>query len=67
MKSLLDGDVSENPMMRMLDPFSAGTLIFVRMIETFVESAFAIGLRTIRSIGSFLFFLVRTVRSCCIA
>jgi hypothetical protein len=27
-------------MMRMSDPFFAGTLTFVRMIETFVESAF---------------------------
>jgi hypothetical protein len=28
-------------MIGMLDPFSAGTLTFVRMIEMFVESAFA--------------------------
>jgi hypothetical protein len=42
MKSPLYGDVSENPMMGMLDPFSAGTLTFVRMIQTFVENAFAI-------------------------
>jgi hypothetical protein len=36
-KSPLYGDVSEKPMMGMFDPFSAGTLSFVRMIETFVE------------------------------
>jgi hypothetical protein len=36
-KSLLYGDVSEKPMMGMIYPFSAGTLTFVRMIETFVE------------------------------
>jgi hypothetical protein len=41
LKSPLDGDVSEKPMMGMFDPFSAGTLIFVRTIEMFVESAFA--------------------------
>jgi hypothetical protein len=41
LKSPLDGDVSEKLMMGMLDPFSAGTLTFVRTIETFVESAFA--------------------------
>jgi hypothetical protein len=28
-------------MMRMLDPFSVGTLTFVRTIEMFVESVFA--------------------------
>jgi hypothetical protein len=28
-------------MMRMLDPFSTGTLTFIRTIEMFVESAFA--------------------------
>jgi hypothetical protein len=36
-KSPLYGDVSEKPMMGMSYPFSAGTLNFVRMIETFVE------------------------------
>jgi hypothetical protein len=36
-KSPLYGDVSEKPMMGMSYPFSAGTLTFVRMIETFVE------------------------------
>jgi hypothetical protein len=36
-KSLLYGDVSEKPMMRMSYPFSIGTLTFVRTIETFVE------------------------------
>jgi hypothetical protein len=41
LKSPLDGDVSKNPMMGMLDLFSAGTLTFIRTIETFVESAFA--------------------------
>jgi hypothetical protein len=34
-------DVSETPMIGMLDPFSAGTLTFVRTIETFVESVFS--------------------------
>jgi hypothetical protein len=43
-------------MMGMLDPFSAGTLTFVRTIETFIESVFAIVPRTILSSGSFLFF-----------
>jgi hypothetical protein len=36
-KSPLYGDVSEKPMMEMSHPFSAGTLTFVRTIETFVE------------------------------
>jgi hypothetical protein len=31
------GDVSEKPMMEMSYPFSAGTLTFLRTIETFVE------------------------------
>jgi hypothetical protein len=42
LKSPLDRDASEKPMMGMLDLFSAGTLTFVRMIETFVESVFTI-------------------------
>jgi hypothetical protein len=36
-KSPLYGDVIEKPMMGMIYPFSAGTLTFVRTIETFVE------------------------------
>jgi hypothetical protein len=36
-KCPLYGDVSEKPMMGMSYPFSAGTLTFIRMIETFVE------------------------------
>jgi hypothetical protein len=36
-KRPLYGDVSEKPMMGMSYPFSAGTLTFVRTIETFVE------------------------------
>jgi hypothetical protein len=36
-KSPLYGDVSEKPMMRIIYPFSTGTLTFVRMIETLVE------------------------------
>jgi hypothetical protein len=36
LKSPLDRDVSEKPMMDMLDPFFAGTLTFVRTIEMFV-------------------------------
>jgi hypothetical protein len=36
-KSPLYGDVSEKLMMGMSYPFSAGTLTFVRTIETFVE------------------------------
>jgi hypothetical protein len=36
-KTPLYGDVSENLMMGMSYLFSAGTLTFVRMIETFVE------------------------------
>jgi hypothetical protein len=41
MKSPLYGDVSEKPMMGMLDAFFAGTLTFIRTIETFVEIVFA--------------------------
>jgi hypothetical protein len=36
-KSLLYGDVSEKSMMGMIYLFFAGTLTFLRMIETFVE------------------------------
>jgi hypothetical protein len=36
-KSPLYGDVSEKPMMEMSYSFSAGTLTFVRTIETFIE------------------------------
>jgi hypothetical protein len=36
-KTPLYGDVSEKPMMGMSYPFFAGTLTFLRMIETFVE------------------------------
>jgi hypothetical protein len=36
-KSQLYRDVSEKPMIGMSYPFSAGTLTFVRKIETFVE------------------------------
>jgi hypothetical protein len=36
-KSPLYEDVSEKPMMGMFDPFSVGTLTFVRTIEMFVE------------------------------
>jgi hypothetical protein len=39
----------------MIYPFSAGTLTFVRMIETFVESL-CHRTQMIRSSGSFLFF-----------
>jgi hypothetical protein len=42
-------------MMEMLDPFSTGTLTFLRTIETFVERVFATVLRTIHSTESFLF------------
>jgi hypothetical protein len=31
------GNISEKPMMEMIYPFSAGTLTFIRTIETFVE------------------------------
>jgi hypothetical protein len=37
-KSPLYGDVSENPMMGIIYPFSVGTLTFVRTIEMFVET-----------------------------
>jgi hypothetical protein len=37
MKTPLYGDVSEKPMMGMIYTFLAGTLTFVRTIETFVE------------------------------
>jgi hypothetical protein len=56
LKSPLDVDVSEKPMMRMLDLFSVRTLTFVRMIETLVDSDFATVLRMIRSSGSFFSF-----------
>jgi hypothetical protein len=36
-KSPLYRDVCEKPMMGVSYPFSAGTLTFVRMIETFIE------------------------------
>jgi hypothetical protein len=36
-KSPLYGDVSEKLMMRMIYPFPAGTLTFIRTIEIFVE------------------------------
>jgi hypothetical protein len=36
-KNPLYEDVSEKPTMGMIYPFSAGTLTFVRMIETFIE------------------------------
>jgi hypothetical protein len=36
-KSSLYEDVNEKPMMRMIYPFSADTLTFVRTMETFVE------------------------------
>jgi hypothetical protein len=54
-KSLLYGDVSEKHMMGMIDPFSARTLTFVRMVEIFVEIFYH---------SSFL--LVRTIRVSCI-
>jgi hypothetical protein len=37
MKNPLYGDVSEKPMMWMIYPISAGTLTFIRTIETFVK------------------------------
>jgi hypothetical protein len=49
-------DVSEKPMMGMLDLFYVRTLTFVRMIETLVDSDFATVLRMIRSSGSFFSF-----------
>jgi hypothetical protein len=39
-KNPLYGDVGEKLMMRMIYPFSTGTLTFVRTIETFVEIFF---------------------------
>jgi hypothetical protein len=54
-KSPLYGDVSEKPMMGMIYPFSAGTLTFVRIIETFVENL-CHRTRMIHSSGSFLLF-----------
>jgi hypothetical protein len=54
-KNPLYENVSEKPMMGMIYLFSAGTLTFVKTIETFVES---LGHRTqtIRYSGLFLFF-----------
>jgi hypothetical protein len=57
LKSPLYGNDIEKPMMGMFDPFSVGTLTFIRTIETFLESTFATIPRTIHSSGSFLFFL----------
>jgi zinc transporter ZupT len=54
-KSPIYGDVSEKPMMRMIYPFFAGTLTFVRIIETFVEI-----------FRHRFFLLVRTIRMSCI-
>jgi hypothetical protein len=54
-KSPLYGDVGENPTMGMIYPFSAATLTFVRMIETFVKIF----------CHSF-FLLVRMIRMSCI-
>jgi hypothetical protein len=54
-KTLLYGDVSENPMMEMFYPFFVGILAFVRTIEMFVKF-FCHRTRMIRSSGSFLLF-----------
>jgi hypothetical protein len=54
-KSPLYGDVSKKHMMGMIYPFSAGTLTFVRTIETFVEIFY-----------HRFFLLVRTTRVSCI-
>jgi hypothetical protein len=54
-KSPLYGDVSEKPIIGMVYPFFAGTLTFVRTIETFVESLCHCT-RMIHSSGSVLFF-----------
>jgi hypothetical protein len=53
-KSPLNEDVSEKPMMGIIYPFSTGKLTFVRMIEIFVENL-CHRTRMIRSSGSFLF------------
>jgi zinc transporter ZupT len=64
-KSPVYGDVSKKTVMGVFYLFSAGTLIFVRMIEMFVE-IFCHRTRTIGGSRSFLFFLVRTIRTSCI-
>jgi hypothetical protein len=53
-KSPLYEDISEKPMTGIIYPFSAGTLTFVRTIETFIESL-CHHTRMIRSSGSFHF------------
>jgi hypothetical protein len=54
-KHPLYGDVSEKPMMEMIYPFSAGTLTFVRTIETLIKI-----------FCHRFFFLVRMIRTSCI-
>jgi hypothetical protein len=54
-KNLLYGDISKKLTMGMSYPFSAGTLTFVRMIETFIEI-----------LGHCFFLLVRMIRTGCI-
>jgi hypothetical protein len=56
LKSPLYGDVSEKPMMKMLDPFSAGTLTSVRTIQTFVENILATVFKQSTVADCFFFF-----------
>jgi hypothetical protein len=51
-KNPLYGDVSEKSMVGMIYPFSAGTLTFIRTIETFVKI-----------FCHHFFLLVRTIRA----
>jgi hypothetical protein len=56
LKSPLYGDISEKSMMGMIDPSSAGTLTFVRTIETFIESELVTVSEQFTIAGHFFFF-----------
>jgi hypothetical protein len=56
LKDPIYGDVSEKPMMGMFDPFLWRYTNFVRVIETFVESAWATISERFAIADHFLFF-----------
>jgi hypothetical protein len=56
LKDPIYGDVSENPMMGMFDPFLWRYTNFVKVIETFVESALATISERFAIADHFLFF-----------
>jgi hypothetical protein len=55
---------SARPLKDMIYPSSAGTLTFVRTIETCVESNFCHRTRTVHNSRSFSFVFLRMIRSC---